>query len=127
MKPTLLIKPTLLLTAAVSLLVAGPASAHHSGAMFDSSKELTLVGTIKEFQWTNPHSWVQVLVPDARGKVVEWSLEMSGTSGLYRRGWRASSLKPGDKVTIVTNPMRNGSPAGNVRSVTMADGRKLGE
>lgn len=105
----------------VTVAVAS-ASAHHSAAMFDGTKEVTLVGTVKEFQFTNPHSWIQLLVPDADGKVVEWSLETAGVSSLYRRGIRASSLKPGDKISVVANPLTNGSPGGNVRSVTKADG-----
>ena len=115
------------LVAGALVLGASPALAHHSAAMFDATKEVTLQGTVKEFQWTNPHTWVQLNVADGSGKVVEWSIEGGGPSALYRRGWRATSLKPGDKITVVVNPLRNGAPGGNMRSVTMADGRKLGE
>ena len=120
-------KTKLLILAGLGVaLAAGPASAHHSGAMFDSTKTVTLAGTIKEFQFTNPHSWVQIMVPDATGKPVEWSIEWGGVSGLYKQGIRASSLKPGDKVTIVGSPLRNGNPGANMRSITGADGKPIG-
>jgi hypothetical protein len=126
MKETVM-KTQLLLLGAVAALVASPALAHHSGAMFDSNKELTLQGTVKEFQWTNPHSWIQLNVADPAGKVTEWSLEYGGVSQLYKRGVRASSLKAGDKVTIVVNPLKNGNAGGMVKSVIGPDGKKLGE
>ena len=119
-------KMRLLLIGAGLVLAAGPAVAHHSGAMFDSNKEVTLQGTVKEFQWTNPHSWIQVNVADPSGKVTEWSIEWGGVSQLYKSGVRATSLKPGDKVTIVANPLKNGNPGGMARSITGADGAKLG-
>ena len=113
--------------AAGVVAIARPALAHHSFAMFDSAKELTLVGTVKEFQWTNPHSWIQLNVPDAGGKVTEWSIEGGSPNGLARRGWKSTSLKPGDKVTIKTHPMKDGSAGGSLMTVTMADGKVLGE
>jgi hypothetical protein len=117
----------LILTGAVAALsVAGVASAHHSGAMFDSTKEITLNGTIKEFQWTNPHSWIQLNAPDATGKTVEWSIEWGGVSGLYKQGVRASSLKPGDKVTMVVHPLKNGNAGATVKSIVGPDGKPVG-
>jgi hypothetical protein len=113
----------LVLAAAGVALAAGPALAHHSGAMFDSTKEVTLEGTIKEFQFTNPHSWIQLNVADPNGKVTEWSLETGGVSGLYKRGVRASSLKPGDKVTVIAHPLKNGNAGGSVRTVTTSEGK----
>lgn len=115
----------IVLAGACAALAAGPVSAHHSAAMFDAAKEIKLEGTVKEFQFTNPHSWIQLNVADAGGKVTEWSLETAGVSSLYRRGIRASSLKPGDKVTVVANPLKNGAAGGNVRSVTSADGKAI--
>lgn len=117
------------IAAAVSTAVAisglaAPAFAHHSFAMFDRAKETTLVGTVKEFQWTNPHAWIQVQVP-TNGKVVEWSVEGGSPNGLIRKGWKATVLKPGDKVTVVVNPTRDGSNGGSLKSVTLADGRTL--
>jgi hypothetical protein len=118
-------RPPFLLVVAISAVGVTAASAHHSGAMFDASKQMTLEGTVKEFQFTNPHSWVQLNVQDASGKVTEWSLETGGLSSLYKRGVRKTSLKPGDKVTAVVNPLKNGSPGGSIRTVTGADGKNI--
>jgi hypothetical protein len=115
-----------ILVAAATALAAGSAWAHHSAAMFDSSKQVTLGGTVKEFQFTNPHSWIQIYVPDAAGKPVEWSVEWGGVSGLYKQGVRASSIKPGDKLTIVGHPLRNGNPGATVMSVANAAGHPVG-
>lgn len=105
---------------------AGAASAHHSFAMFDRSKEVVLTGVVKEFQWTNPHSWVQLTVPRPGGTSVEWSVESGSPSSLARQGWKRTSLKPGDAVTLTINPLRSGQPGGNFVSVKFADGRVLG-
>jgi len=102
--------------------MAGSALAHHSAAMFDFSKTVTVQGTVKEFQYTNPHSWLQVLVVGADGKTVEWGFETEGPSTLLRSGIKAKTFKPGDKVTIVASPMRDGRPAGAWISATKADG-----
>jgi hypothetical protein len=114
------------LIAAGVVAIAGPAFAHHSFAMFDSAKEVTLVGTIKEFQWTNPHTWIQINVPDASGKLVEWSIEGGSPNGLARRGWKSTSLKPGEKVTLTTHPMKDGSAGGSLMKVVKADGTVVG-
>jgi hypothetical protein len=105
---------------------AAPAFAHHSFAMFDSTKPMTLVGTVKEFQWTNPHTWVQVNVAGPGGKLVEWSIEGGSPNGLSRKGWKRTSLKPGDKITVVINPLKDGANGGSLKSVTKADGSTLG-
>lgn len=110
-------------------LLASPALAHHSRAMFDSSKQVTLVGTVKEFQWTNPHCWIQVLVPDPNNPEaapVEWGVEMGAPVELMRKGWKPGSLNPGDKITVVINPLRDGQHAGLVVSVTGPDGKIIG-
>lgn len=108
---------------AVSLAAAaGFAHAHHSAAMFDMSKTVTLQGTVKEFQYTNPHSWLQVLVQGADGKTVEWGFESEGPSTLMRVGIKLKTFQPGDKVTVVAHPMRDGRPAGAWISATKADG-----
>ena len=99
-----------------------PAWAHHSAAMFDFSKTVTLQGTVKEFQYTNPHSWLQVLVVGPDGKTVEWGFETEGPSTLLRAGIKARTFRPGDKVTVVANPLRDGRPAGAWISATMANG-----
>jgi len=112
-----------------AMLLASPALAHHSRAMFDQTKQITLAGTVKEFQWTNPHCWIQVLVPDPEhpeAAPVEWGVEMGAPVELMRKGWKPGSLNPGDKVTIVINPLRDGQPGGLVVSVTGPDGKIIG-
>ena len=107
-------------------MASSAAQAHHSFAMFDMSKEVTVTGTIKQFQWTNPHAYIQLMAKDSAGKDVEWSMEMGAPMYLYARGWRPSSLKAGMRVSVVLNPLRNGKPGGVVRDVTTADGKKIG-
>ena len=116
-----------LLTAAILLALASPGAvfAHHSFAMFDNQKSLDLEGTIKEFQWTNPHSWIQLIVKDPSGKDVEWSIEGGSPNGLGRSGWTRMSLKPGDKATIVIHPLKDGTPGGSLTSATV-NGLQIG-
>ena len=101
--------------------------AHHSPAAFDRTKEVKLVGTVKEFRWQNPHTWIEVLVPDEKGKEVLWGVELTSPTYLVRAGWKSNIIKPGDKVTVVVNPVRTGEPAGIFKSLTLADGRVLTE
>src|SRR6476619_7160296 len=89
-----------------------PVFAHHSGAEFDSEKTVEITGTIKEFQFKNPHTWIQVLVDSGKGQPVEWSLEWGAPNQLGRQGYRPSTFPPGAKVTMRVHPMKNGSPAG---------------
>jgi hypothetical protein len=107
-------------------LVAGAAQAHHSFAMFDMTREVTVNGTVKEFQWTNPHAYIQLTAKDEQGRDVEWSMEMGAPMYLYARGWRPSSLRAGMQVKVTLNPLRNGRPGGVVRDVITADGRQIG-
>jgi len=111
--------------AAVAVLAAGPAFAHHSFAMFDSAKNVELEGTVKEFQWTNPHSWIQLTVME-NGKAVEYSIEGGSPNGLARRGWTRTSFKPGDKVTVTIHPLKDGSKGGSFVKAVKADGTTLG-
>lgn len=120
-------KVTVAFLAAFSLLAAGSALAHHSFAMFDRSKEMTLVGTVHEFQWTNPHSFIEVDVPNANGSVDKWSLECNSPNNLSRQGWHSDSLKPGDKITVVLWPLRSGEKGGLFISLKFPDGRVLDE
>jgi hypothetical protein len=113
--------------AVFSLLAAGSALAHHSFAMFDRSKEMTLVGTVHEFQWTNPHSFIEVDVPNANGGVDKWSLECNSPNNLSRQGWHSDSLKPGDKISVVLWPLRSGEKGGLFISLKFPDGRVLDE
>jgi hypothetical protein len=105
--------------------LGGPALAHHSGSMFDPTKTVTLEGTVKEFQYTNPHSWLEIVVVGADGKPVEWGFESEGPSTLLRAGIKAKSFMPGEKVTVTGHPMKDGRTAGSLMSVTKADGSVL--
>jgi hypothetical protein len=121
-------KPVLLGCLAMLVLVmALTTAAHHSYAMFDSTKRVSLVGKIREFRWTNPHSWIQIDVPNEQGGTDTWSVECGSPNDMARHGWRASTLKPGDQATIVINPLRNGDKGGRFVSVTLADGTVLAE
>lgn len=108
------------------VLVAQPALAHHSFANFDLNKEITVAGTIKEVQFTNPHVWLQVMVPDGKGSQTEWSIEAGAPGMLLRTGWKPNTLKTGDAVTVVTHPAKNGEANGSLIRVTLPDGRTLG-
>ena len=112
--------------ALATLVAASSAQAHHSFAMFDRTKRVTLVGTVKAFQWTNPHSWVQLTVPGAQGEMEEWSIEALSPNVLGRQGWKRNTLNPGDKVSVVINPLRDGGKGGNLVAVTLANGETLG-
>ena len=104
---------------ALGLLLAGPVQAHHAFAMFDTNREVVLDGTVKEFQWTNPHTWVQLLVKEPSGKEVEWSIEGSSPNNLARFGWSRRSLKTGDRVQAVIHPLKDGSMSGSLVKITV--------
>ncbi len=104
----------------------GPSLAHHSFSMFDLTKQVTVSGTVKQFQWTNPLAYIQLVAKDDSGKDVEWSMEMGAPMYLYARGWRPGSLKNGMRITVTLNPLRNGRPGGVVRDVTGPDGKPIG-
>jgi len=113
----------------LSVLLAGiafPVLAHHSFSMFDDKKEVVLQGEVKEFQWSNPHTWIQLNVTDASGKVVEWSIEGGSPNLVGRQGWKRNTFKPGDKVEITVHPMRDGQPGGSFMRAVLPDGRRLG-
>lgn len=114
------------LSAVPVMLLAGSAMGHHSQAMYDLSRTVSVSGTVKEFQWTNPHCWIQVLVPGADGAVSEWSVEMGNPRQLYRSGWRPGTLKSGDKITVVLNPLRDGAKGGQFYSASDAEGKPVG-
>jgi Family of unknown function (DUF6152) len=103
------------------------ALAHHSFAMFDQTKQVTLKGTVTEFQWTNPHAFIHVQVPSKSGDET-WEIELNSPNNLKRQGWKSSSLKTGDKITLLANPLRDPAHKGGLFiSVTLADGSVLGE
>jgi len=100
--------------------------AHHSPAMFDGTKQLTLTGTVRKFQWTNPHSYIQLVVKAENGTEQEWSLEMGANVYLYNLGWRPSTVKAGDTLTATVVPLRSGKPGGLLVEAKTADGKTLG-
>ena len=102
------------------------ALAHHSATMFDDTKVKELSGTIKEFQWKNPHIWIQIFVQNPAGAKEEWSIEGGGPNSLSRQGWRPTTFKAGDTVTIIVNPMNDGSPGGLFVAAKLADGKTIG-
>jgi len=114
------------LVAAAVMLAASSAWAHHSFAMFDQSKILSMQGTVKDFRWTNPHVFIQLLVKNQDGSETEWSIEMTSPEHLVRVGWKPGTLKPGDKVTLNIHPMHDGSSAGQYVSGTGPDGPLAG-
>jgi hypothetical protein len=108
------------------MLTASSALAHHSFAMFDQSKSVTLQGTVKDFRWTNPHVFIQLLVKRESGSEVEWSIEMTSPEHLSRVGWKHETLKPGDAVTLVIHPMRDGTEGGQYVSGSGPEGPLAG-
>ena len=118
-------KPALLAVAALSLALPSATFAHHSFAMFDSTKVVVLDGVVRDFQWTNPHSWIQLVVPES-GHPVEYSIEMGSPNNYSRHGWNRNSLKAGDRIKASIHPRKDGSKGGSFVKVVKADGTNLG-
>jgi len=112
---------------ALYLWAAAPLQAHHSMAGFDRVKTVSLTGTIKQFKWANPHSWIEIEVPNSKGGVDTWNAEMTAPGILARAGWKSNLLKAGDKVTVAIHPLLTGEPGGLFVSVTLADGQTYTE
>jgi hypothetical protein len=108
--------------AAAAALAAGPALAHHSFAMFDMNQEKTITGTVTDFQWTNPHTWIWLEVPTAGGAAEQWGVEGMSPNFLERRGWSKSTLARGDKVSVVIHPVKDGGMGGSFVRVTLPNG-----
>ena len=106
------------------LLGASGASAHHSFAMFDALKEMTIEGTVSAFTWQNPHVWIDVMVGEG-GTAKKWGVESQSTGILFRQGWGPNSVKVGERIKLQIHPMKNGNPGGQLMKVTLADGREL--
>ena len=105
---------------------ASQASAHHSFAMFDHEKKITVSGALKEFEWTNPHCWLHVTVTDpATGRTLDWAFEMGSIGQVAAQGWKADSVKAGDKITIEAYPMKDGSRGGQYLAAQLGDGRSF--
>jgi hypothetical protein len=107
-------------------VITAPAFAHHSFAMFDADKKVTLDGTIKEFQWTNPHAWMVVMVPNAQGAQEQWAIEMGPAVFLARQGWLPKTVVPGMKVSAIIHPLKDGTHGGQFMAVTLPDGKMMG-
>ena len=105
--------------------LAAPLAAHHSFAMFDTTKPVTLAGVVTAFEWTNPHAYIEIDVKGTTGPPAHWSLELGSTSILMRAGWKFNTLKKGDQVTALVSPLRSGEPGGLLNRITLADGRVL--
>ena len=108
------------------VMCTNPVFAHHSFAMFDANKTVTLQGTVKEFHWTNPHSWIFLTVV-GEGQPAEWPIELGSPAGLMRRGWAPKTLMPGMKVKVVIRPLKDGKIGGQFLGVTLPDGTQLGD
>ena len=107
-------------------MTAIPAIAHHSFAMFDAEKTKVLEGTVKEFQWTNPHSWILMTVNNDKGQAEQWAIEMGGPAGLARQGWVPKTLTPGMKVKTIIHPLRDGNNGGQFMAIYLPDGTLMG-
>ena len=123
MKPRLTIS-TLAICALAICASAIPATAHHSFAMFNQRQIMTLEGTVSEFQWTNPHSFIEIDAPQ-QGRTVHWSIELNSPNNLRRQGWRRNSLHAGDRITLRMNPLRDGQHGGLFLDLEKADGSTL--
>ena len=116
-----------ILSGCCALLLAAAAYAHHSFAMFDQSRQVSLQGTVTEVQWTNPHAFIHLDVANGAGGVDSWQVELNSPNNLKRQGWKTSSVKPGDHVTLILNPLKDGSKGGLFVAVTLPDGSVLGD
>jgi hypothetical protein len=106
--------------------VSVPLVAHHGAASFDTEKELTLKGTVTEWIWANPHCFLKFDVKEEGGAVRNWAVETQNPTDMSKRGWRRTSFKAGDEVTVTLQAVKNGAPVGRVRSVTLPSGQTLG-
>jgi hypothetical protein len=112
--------------AVLGLCAVVPAFAHHSFALFDHQNRVTVVGTVVKFEWTNPHVFIQLEVPDGAASK-HYTVECASPNVLTRVGWKFNDIKQGDKVTLLINPLRNGQPGGMLEKATLADGRELSD
>jgi hypothetical protein len=110
----------------VTLMLPATVLAHHSFAMFDTANPITLSGVVTTFEWTNPHVYIELDVPDGVRGATHWTIELGSTSILMRGGWKFNILKKGDRVTAVVSPLRSGEPGSLLTRITLPDGRVLG-
>jgi hypothetical protein len=107
------------------ILLSTPAVAHHGTASFDTSKDLTLKGTVTDWIWANPHCFLKFDAMDETGTMRNWAVEVSNPTDMTKRGWARSSFKVGDVVTVNLQPVKNGAPIGRLRNVVLPDGSTL--
>jgi hypothetical protein len=118
--------PGVSVVVAVAVLVTAPVTAHHGGATFDTTRTLTLQGTVTEWIWANPHCFLKFDAKDDTGTVRNWVVETGNPTDMSRSGWARSSFKVGDAVTVTLQPVKSGAPVGRIRGVVLANGQKLG-
>jgi hypothetical protein len=112
-------------TMALALSVTSQSDAHHSFAQFDTTQKVELVGTVKEFDWTNPHTWIHLMVANDKGEIEEWAVELAGVVTLRREGWSGDSVNVGDKIKVTINPRKDGSHSGALLRAVTAKGETL--
>lgn len=118
-----MILPALL---ALGVFSGGSALAHHSFAPYESTLQIKLSGVVSEFRWVNPHVYIEIDAADEKtGEKRHWLIEGASTSILNRAGWKFNMIKPGDRITVIVSPLRNGEPAALLKQITLADGRKF--
>src|SRR5450759_2638955 len=111
------------MAATAALIVVAPAPAHHSFTMFDMTKRITLIGSVTSFEWSNPHAYIEIDVPGEDRDLKHWSIELGSPSILQGSGWKFSSLKKGDKTTLVINPLKSGQAGGFLYTAILRNGR----
>jgi hypothetical protein len=120
------VKVSASLAAIAALAFAVPVSAHHSFAMFDQEVNMTIEGTVTEFEFINPHSWLYIEAADESGNVIEWSIEMGGPNAMRRGGWSADTVKPGDMISVEIHPLKDGTYGGQYLNAVLPDGSSIG-
>ena len=105
--------------------LAVPAAAHHSFAMFDNTRSVTLHGKVTSYQWTNPHSYLDIDAEDGKGGTKHYTMEMTSPNMLHRGGWSSRTVKPGDEVTAIMSPLRDGQPGGLLLVLTLPNGKQM--
>ena len=113
------------LASLAALAVAAPAGAHHSFAMFDHVNRVTLKGVVGKFEWTNPHVFIGLDIADGKGGTTRYTVECASPNVLTRAGWKFNSIKKGDAISVLINPLKNGDPGGMLETATLADGSTL--
>jgi hypothetical protein len=115
------------ISAAMLLVASTAALAHHSPAVFDHNRQITIVGIVAEFHWGNPHCWIRLDVTDAAGATTTWGVEMNPANSLARNGWTSRTVQPGDKIEVKVYPLRNDEKGGQYISLKLPDGTTMDE